>query len=244
MALRNLVLDGDPILKKVCRPVEKFDQKLATLLDDMGETMMAEDGMGLAGPQVGILRRVFVALEEPPPRPEAGEPAGGEADEAAESRDGETAEERTDEAVEGQEDEPEAEVPYDPVILEFINPEIIETEGEQNAYEGCLSFPGQYGAIKRPARVKVRAYDRDGQPFEYEGTGMMARCLCHESDHLNGVTIDALAEYFYNPEEPHELDASLRGEAGEEQDAKPEGEAGTESQKPEGAPAAGPEAKK
>lgn len=185
MALRNVVQEGDPILKKKCRPVEKFDERLATLLDDMGQTMLDADGMGLAGPQVGILRRLFVAVEEDSLPKRQPQPAEGEEGEAI----------------------PEEEVT--PVVLEFINPEIIEEEGEQRGYEGCLSFPGQYAAIPRPQRVKVRAQDRFGNSFEYEGEGLMARCLCHETNHLDGVTIDELAEYFYDPEEPHELDATL-----------------------------------
>jgi peptide deformylase len=193
MALRNIVMDGDPILNKKCRPVVKFDDRLARLLDDMGETMLENDGMGLAGPQVGILRRLFVAL--------------GEDDLPA----------RGEEAVDGEatgegEDRP-------PVPLEFINPEIVEREGEARAYEGCLSFPGRFGAVARPQRVKVHAQDRDGNPFEYEAEGVMARCLCHEIDHLNGVTIDELAEYFYDPEQPHDLDRTLYGD--DENDSPP-----------------------
>ena len=150
---------------------------MITLLDDMAETMIDANGLGLAGPQVGVMRRLFVALEEPP------EPAEGE--------------------------EP---VPYEQwKVLEFINPEVVEAEGEARGYEGCLSFPGRYAAIQRPARATVRAFDRHGNPFTYSGEAMMARCLCHETDHLNGVTIDELAEYFYDPEVPHDLDETLGG---------------------------------
>ena len=185
MALRIIVQDGDPILKKKCRPVEKFDARLGELLDDMGETLLAANGVGLAGPQVGVMRRVFVALDErdlPENRPE-----------------GESEEEVT------------------PRVVEFINPEILEQSGEVKAYEGCLSFPGKYGAIVRPDKVKVRAFDRDGNPFVMEAEGLMARCVCHETNHLDGVTIDDLAEYFYDPETPHDLDY---------EDEEGEGEAG------------------
>lgn len=174
MALRNIVQDGDPILKKVCRPVVKFNDKLAQLLDDMGETLLEANGLGLAGPQVGVMRRLFVAVD-----------------------DKELA--KADEAVERGED-------YEIEILEFINPEIISREGEIKAYEGCLSFPGQWGAIARPQKVTIKAQDRDGNPFTMEAEGMLARCMCHESNHLDGVTIEDLAEYFYDPETPHELD--------------------------------------
>lgn len=123
MAIRKIVQDGDPILKKVCRPVEKFDDKLATLLDDMRETVITANGAGLAANQVGILRRAIVVVN-----------------------------------VE------------DDSIIELVNPEIIESDGEQDGAEGCLSFPGQYGMVKRPMHVKVRAQDRNGKFFEIEGT--------------------------------------------------------------------------
>lgn len=184
MALRNIVQEGDPVLKKVCRPVTSFDARLAQLLDDMGETMLDADGMGLAGPQVGVMRRLFVVLDES----DMPDVSQMEPEEAA-----------------------EAMAAWKPGVLEFINPEIIETEGDVLGYEGCLSFPGQYAAIKRPQRTKVRAFGRDGKPFEFEGTGVTARCLCHETNHLDGVTIDDLAEYFYDPENPHPLDAGMGG---------------------------------
>ncbi len=177
MALRNILKDNDPTLKKVCRPVEKFDSRLQTLLDDMAETMMEANGLGLAGPQVGVLKRVFIMAEEASLPPE-----------------------------DATEEEAAA---YQPVIVEFINPEILSQEGSEAGYEGCLSFPGQYGAIKRPTAVKVRAQDRNGEFFEYEAQGLMARCVCHENNHLEGVTIRDLAEYYYDPDVPHELDATL-----------------------------------
>lgn len=163
MALRTIVQDGDPILKKVCRPVTSFDDRLATLLDDMQETLLDSDGLGLAGPQVGIMRRLFVCLDERD-LPE----------------DGELPED------------------YEPKFLEFINPEILwQSEEEVMLYEGCLSFPGHNGAIRRPRKVKARAQDRHGNWFEIEAEEMLARCICHESNHLDGITIMDLAEYFY-----------------------------------------------
>ena len=159
MGLRTIVQDGDPILTKKCRPVTNFDDKLAQLLDDMRETLIEANGYGLAGPQVGILRRVFISVDE---------------------RD-------MDENAEEQEMK----------FLEFINPEILSTEGEVMQYEGCLSFPGRNGAIKRTEKVVARAFDRHGNPFTIEAEGMLARCICHESDHLDGVTIVDRAEYFY-----------------------------------------------
>ncbi len=138
MALRKVVTKEDPILRKKSRKVEKFDDKLATLLDDMAETMYAADGVGLAGVQVGMLRRVVVM----------------------DVGDG---------------------------LIELVNPEITEEEGEQFAEEGCLSIPGEYYETIRPATVKVKAQDRNGQWCVYKGEGLKARCFCHEIDHLDGV---------------------------------------------------------
>ncbi len=137
MAIRNIFKDDAPCLYKVARPVEKFDEKLFKLLDDMAETMYAADGVGLAGPQIGILRRVFVM----------------------DCGDG---------------------------LIEAINPEIVETSGEQGGMEGCLSFPGESGYVVRPNHVKVEAYDRHGDLYEYEGEGLFARAVFHETDHLDG----------------------------------------------------------
>ncbi|BFJ84024.1 peptide deformylase [Ruthenibacterium sp. CLA-JM-H11] len=171
MALRTIVQDGDPILKKKCRPVTAFDDRLAQLLDDMRETLADANGYGLAGPQVGVMRRIFISIDERD-LPEDGE-------------------------------RPED---YETKYLEFINPEILSTEGEIMQYEGCLSFPGRNGAVRRPAKVKARAFDRNGNPFEIEAEGMLARCICHENDHLNGVTILDRAEYFYEDLEEDEIE--------------------------------------
>ena len=141
MAVRNIVKTGDPILGKKSRPVEKFDERLWQLLDDMKETMYLADGVGLAAVQVGTLRRVVVL-------------------DCTTDRSG---------------------------YLELINPEIIETEGEQFETEGCLSFPGESGVTCRPASVKVKAQDRNGKWCVYKGTELKARCFCHEIDHLDGI---------------------------------------------------------
>lgn len=139
MAIRNIVTEGDEILTKVCRPVEKFDGKLGQLLDDMYETMQEANGVGLAAPQVGIRRRIVVIDVGDGP-------------------------------------------------IELMNPEILrESEEMDEDTEGCLSFPGKYGLVKRPRSVTVRAQDRDGNLFEMEGEGLLARAFCHEIDHLDGV---------------------------------------------------------
>lgn len=170
MALRTIVQDGDPILKKVCRPVTKFDGRLAILLDDMQETLLEADGFGLAGPQVGMMRRIFICLDDRD-LPEDGEVPEG----------------------------------YEPKFIEFINPEIIwRSEEDVMLYEGCLSFPGHYGAIRRPQKVRARAQNRNGEWFEIEAEEMLARCICHEYDHLEGVTIMDRAEYFYEDVEHDE----------------------------------------
>ena len=138
MAIRNIVKNGDPVLRKVCRSVLSFDDKLATLLDDMIETMDYAEGVGLAAPQVGILRRVCVIDVGDGP-------------------------------------------------IELVNPAIISEEGEQVGNEGCLSIPGQSGIVKRPMKVTVKAQDRNGNTFEITGEELLARALCHEIDHLNGI---------------------------------------------------------
>ncbi len=141
MALRNIRVWGEDVLNKKCRPVTNMTEKIRTLISDMFDTMYEAQGVGLAAPQVGILKRIVVidtGLEEP-----------------------------------------------DPHVL--INPEIIETEGEQTGAEGCLSVPGKNGDVTRPMRVKVRAQDMNLETFELEGEGLLARAICHECDHLDGV---------------------------------------------------------
>ena len=144
MAIRNIVKEGDSVLTKKCRTVEKYDARLFELLDDMKETLIKSGGVGLAAPQVGVLRRAVLVLET-----NVGE------------------------------DEEE-------FVIELINPEILETSGEQIGAEGCLSVPGEYGVVRRPSYVKVKAQDRFGEWFEYEGEGLTARCICHELEHLDG----------------------------------------------------------
>lgn len=157
--LREIVKKGDEVLNKKCHPVTKFDDKLHTLLDDMGETLRKADGVGLAAPQVGILRQVVVVINE------------------------------------------------DDELIELINPEIIETSGEQFGLEGCLSVPGRYGFVKRPMVVKVRAQDRNGNTFEVEDQGITARCFCHEIDHLGGHLFDELVDRTYTIDELEAMEA-------------------------------------
>jgi peptide deformylase len=159
MALRNILKEGDETLSKKCRPVTDFNDRLHTLLDDMGETMMKAEGVGLAAPQVGILRRAVVVLET--------------------------------NVDEGEDD----------YIIELVNPEIVETDGEQEGPEGCLSVPGVYGWVKRPEYVKVKAQDRDGNFFEVEGYGLTARAFCHEIAHLEGQLFLEVSDHIMTDEE-------------------------------------------
>ena len=152
MGMRKILTDKEPSLHKVCKPVTKFDWRLHKLLDDMAETLEEANGVGLAAPQVGILRRVVIV----------------------DTGDG---------------------------ILELVNPTLIETSGEQTGAEGCLSVPGRYGLVTRPYYAKVSAQDRDGNWFEAEGEELIARCFCHELDHLDGIVYTQVMDRYLTEEE-------------------------------------------
>ena len=140
MAIRNIRVRGDEVLRKKCKPVESIGKREMIILQDMADTMYKADGVGIAAPQVGILKRMFLV--------DIGDENG---------------------------------------LMVFINPEIIETSGEQIGEEGCLSVIGESGIVRRPNVVKVRAYNRKGQLFEIEGEELLARAFCHEIDHLDGI---------------------------------------------------------
>lgn len=156
MALRNILTEGNPTLNKVCRAVTSFDERLATLIDDMKETVRHANGVGLAAPQVGVLRRIVVV--------DLGEE-----------------------------------------IIELVNPRILEQSGEQDGLEGCLSVPERFGMVKRPNYVKVEAQDRHGDWYEYEGEELIARCFCHELEHLDGHLYTEKAYKMLTEEEYQEL---------------------------------------
>lgn len=139
MALRTIRVQGDPILNKVCRPITEVTPKIRTLAEDMIETMYEANGVGLAAPQVGILKRIVVI--------DVGDGQG-------------------------------------PYVM--INPEILESSGEQTGDEGCLSVPGKAGQVTRPNYVKTKYYDLDMQEHIVEGIELFARCMCHEFEHLDG----------------------------------------------------------
>ena len=146
MAIRTIREYGDEVLTRVCKDVKEITPRISELIDDMFETMYEANGVGLAAPQVGILKRLVVI------------DTTGE----------------------------------DPHVL--INPQILKTDGEQTGYEGCLSLPGKSGVVTRPNYVRVRAYDRNMEVYELEGTELLARAICHELDHLDGHMYTELVE--------------------------------------------------
>lgn len=137
MAVREIRIQGDEVLTKVCKEVKALTPRNLVLIEDMLDTMYEAQGVGLAAPQVGILKRIVVI-----------------------------------------------DIGEGPIIL--INPEILETSGEQTGDEGCLSVPGLAGQVTRPNYVKVRALDENMEEVIYEGEGLLARAFCHEIDHLDG----------------------------------------------------------
>lgn len=138
MAIRMIREENEPILRKISKPVKEITPKITELIEDMLDTMYEANGVGLAAPQVGMLKRIVVI-----------------------------------------------DIGEGPVIL--INPEIVETSGEQTGNEGCLSVPGKMGVVTRPNYAKVNAVDITGQNITVEGEELMARALCHEIDHLDGI---------------------------------------------------------
>ncbi|SFL47760.1 peptide deformylase [Paenibacillus sp. 1_12] len=153
MAIKLIVKDPDPVLREKCKPVKKITPNIHKLLKDMADTMYDAQGVGLAAPQIGILKRVIVM--------DVGNEQG---------------------------------------LIELINPEVIEEEGEQFGSEGCLSIPGMNGDVRRAMRVVVKGLNRDGEEIVVEGTELLARCILHEVDHLNGVLYTDLAEKMYRNE--------------------------------------------
>ncbi len=145
MALRQIRTEGDPVLNKICREVPAVTERISELIDDMLETMYEANGVGLAAPQVGILKRIVVI-----------------------------------------------DVGEGPIVM--INPKIIETSGEQTGSEGCLSIPGKAGIVTRPNYVKARAFNENMEEYEIEGTELLARAICHETDHLDGHLYTEIVE--------------------------------------------------
>jgi peptide deformylase len=145
MSLRTIRVTGDDILRKKSKEVKEMTPKLAQLIDDMLDTMYESQGVGLAAPQVGVLKRIVVM-----------------------------------------------DVGDGPIVM--INPEIIEQSGSQTGMEGCLSVPGKVGQVTRPNHVVVRAYDENMEQYELTGTELLARCICHECAHLDGILYTDIVE--------------------------------------------------
>ena len=158
MAIRKIVKIGDDCLRQECRKQEKFDLRLKILLKDMADTMYKAEGVGLAAPQVGVLRRVVVM----------------------DCGDG---------------------------LIEMVNPEILETEGEQDGPEGCLSLPGRRGMVKRPMKVRAKFQDRNGEWYEIEAEELLARCIMHETDHLDGkLYVDIMSRELFDEDDGEETE--------------------------------------
>lgn len=151
MATRKIVMQGNELLTKKCKTVLAFDEKLGELLDDMYETMIINNGIGLAACQVGVLKRVVV-------------------------------------------------IECDGIKLEMINPEIVAKSGEESGIEGCLSVPNIQGYVNRPKEITVKAFNRFGEPYTLTATGMLGRCICHETDHLEGILFTDIMTAIYTPE--------------------------------------------
>jgi peptide deformylase len=146
MAIRNILVDDNPRLRKKSRPVDKITPRILNILDDMAETMYSAKGLGLAAPQVGVLRRMVV-------------------------------------------------IDVGDGLIELINPEIVSAEGQQREEEGCLSLPEHQGFVLRPAKMKVKALNREGKEITLSGDGVLARAFSHELDHLDGILfIDKMIE--------------------------------------------------
>ncbi len=145
MAIRTLRIEGDPILNKTTKEVKEITPRILELIEDMADTMYENQGVGIAAPQVGVLRQLFLV-----------------------------------DIGEG--------------LKVFINPVMEETEGEQTGDEGCLSLPGKVGTVKRPQKIKIKAFDINMEPFETEAEDFFARAICHEYDHLQGILYSSKAE--------------------------------------------------
>ena len=159
MAIREVREMGDDVLEKQCKPVTKMTLRTKILIEDMLDTMYEKMGVGLAAPQVGIIRRVVVI---------------------------DVSKEQNQ-------------------VIELVNPVIIESSGEQEGLEGCLSCPGEWGITKRPNYVKVKAFDRHGNEFTIDGEELLARAFCHELDHLDGILFKQKASKMLTPEEYEEM---------------------------------------
>lgn len=193
MALRNMREIGDEILYKRSKELKKVSRRDLHLIEDMLDTMYEREGVGLAAPQVGVLKRIVVIHGGVMQMDDSDQQSTGEGEEKATGEVSVAEEMEESVAADGPAKEEAMELPdADPIIL--INPVIIEEEGSQTGEEGCLSVPGKWGMVKRPEKVTVRAVDANMEPFELEGEGLLARVICHELDHLDGKLYVDLVE--------------------------------------------------
>ena len=170
MSLRTIRELGDPVLNKRAKEVKEITPKIRQLIEDMKETMYSADGVGLAAPQVGMLKRIVVI---------------------------DVSEEQND-----------------PIVL--INPQIVEMDGEQTGWEGCLSVPGKSGQVTRPRHVVAKALNEDMEEFTIEGEDLLARAICHELDHLEGhMYVELVEGKLYTNEELDEMFAQEEAQAEE-----------------------------
>ena len=165
MSIRIIVKDPDSVLREIAKPVPRMTSNIKKLLDDMADTMYDAPGVGLAAPQIGILKRVIVM--------DVGDEHG---------------------------------------LIHLVNPVIVHKEGEQIGAEGCLSIPGLLGDVRRAMKVRVKGWDREGNEIEIEGEDLLARCIQHEVDHLNGVLFTDVAIRVYR-EELREDDEEEEGDS-------------------------------
>ncbi|MDQ0155966.1 peptide deformylase [Robertmurraya andreesenii] len=159
MTVKAIVTYPAEILEQECELVTVFDKKLAKLLNDMYDTMIEFDGVGLAAPQIGINKQIAVV-----------------------------------------------DIDDESGTIEMINPEILETKGEQNGVEGCLSFPGLYGEVSRPYFVKIKAQDRKGRTYTLEAEDYLARAIQHEIDHLHGILFTSKVSRYLEEDELEEVE--------------------------------------
>lgn len=171
MAIRMIRKEGDEVLRKKSREVDVINDRILQLLKDMAETMYKSEGVGLAAPQIGILKRVVVI-----------------------------------DAGKG--------------LLELINPKIVEVDGEQVEIEGCLSLPGKFGEVQRPAKVVVEALNMKGETIRVEGEELLARALCHEIDHLDGILFADKVIRFITEEELRQRNEERRRKRREQLEAQ------------------------
>ncbi|MDR0520117.1 MAG: peptide deformylase [Clostridiales Family XIII bacterium] len=185
MALRTIITQEDDILRKKAKEVKSFGERTHVLLDDMWDTMRESDGVGLAAPQVGILRRAIIV--------DVSAREDGAAAKNAGAKDAAAKDAGTTDAAKSSGAPPDVNADGG-ALFELLNPVLVSSDGEERDKEGCLSVPGIYGYVSRASHVVVKGLDRHGNELTVEGDGLLARALCHELDHLEGVLFTDIAD--------------------------------------------------